>query len=196
MKKPATLFSYISNAVCFLLLLVMLATQFMPFWLCEDCKNHEEAKQITIAEYTWFPKEHTPITKGMTDVYLNIYGDGLLDEKGKPFKFQANDTVIPCIIIFVACILSVIMLIKNPGNTRYPIFPLIAGVGGVVGYLTIAALQTGENWQIHLVAAIVLTVVSGAVVLCHLVKMLRKTAVRKANAKKCRPESGPVDSFC
>lgn len=184
MKKSASLFSYISNAVCFLLLLVMLGTQFMPFWLCEDCKNHEEAKQISIAEYTGFPKKHSPITKGMTDVYLNIYGQDLVDEKGKPFKFQPNDTVIPCVILFAVAIISIIMLIKNPGNILLPIFPLAGGVGGVVGYLTIAALQAGPNWQLHLIVAIVLTVASGGTLLYYLIKHMRSAAKNKAKSKQ------------
>lgn len=183
MKKSASLFSYISNAVCFLLLLVMLGTQFMPFWLCENCKNHEEAKQVSIAEYTCFPKKHSPITKGMTDVYLNIYGQDLVDEKGKPFKFQANDTVIPCVIIFAACILTVVMLIKKPSSPWVPVFPLAAGVGGIVGYLTTAALQVGPNWQLHLIAAIVLTVASGGTLLYYLIKHMRSAAKNKAESK-------------
>ena len=183
MKKSASLFSYISNAVCFLLLLVMLGTQFMPFWLCEDCKNHEETKQVSIAEYTCFPKKHSPITKGMTEVYLNIYGQDLVDEKGKPFKFQPNDTVIPCVIIFAACILTVVMLIKKPRSPWVPVFPLAAGVGGVVGYLTTAALQAGQNWQLHLIVAIVLTVASGGTLLYYLIKHMQSAAKNKAESK-------------
>ena len=180
MKKSTSLFSYISNAVCFLLLLVMLGTQCLPFWRCEDCKNHEEAKDVSIAEYTLVPKKHSPITKGMTDVYLNIYGENLLDEKGKPFKFQANDTVIPCIIIIVACAFSVAMLMKKPGSHWFPIFPFAAGLGGVIGYLTIAALEVGLNWQLHLIAAIVLTLASGGTLLYYITKHIKT----KANAKK------------
>lgn len=178
MEKPTSLFSYVSNIVCFLLLLVMLGTQCLPFWRCEDCKNHEEAKDISIAEYTLVPKKHTSITKGMTDVYLNIYGQDLVDEKGKPFKFQANDTVIPCIIVMVACIISVIRLIKKPGSPWFPIFPFAAGLGGVIGYLTIAALEVGLNWHLHLVVAIVLTLVSGGVLLCHIIKYIKKSKIK------------------
>ena len=65
MKTSKPIYAYISNAICLLLLLVLIGTQFMPFWLCEDCKTHpEEAKQVSLAEYTWFPKKHSPITKG------------------------------------------------------------------------------------------------------------------------------------
>ena len=173
MKKPTPLFSYISNAVCFLLLLVMLGTQCLPFWRCEDCKNHEEAKDVSIAEYTLVPKDHSPITKGMTSVYLSIYGENLVDEKGKPFKFQANDTVIPCVIIIVAVIVSVFRLIRKPGSPWFPIFPFAAGLGGVIGYLTIAALEVGLNWQLHLIVAIVLTLVSGGTLLWYIIKLVK-----------------------
>ena len=180
LKKSASLFTYISNAVCFLLLLVMLGTQCLPFWRCDNCKNHEGPKDVSIAEYTLVPKDHTPITKGMTSVYLDIYGQDLVDEKGKPFKFQANDTVIPCIIVIVACIISVIRLIKKPGSRWFPIFPFAAGLGGVIGYLTIAALEVGLNWQLHLVAAIILTLASGGTLLYYIIQY----AKAKADAKK------------
>ena len=180
LRKSDTLFTYISNAVCAFLLLAMFATQFLPFWLCSDCKNHEEPKVVSVAEYTWFAKEHTPITKGMTEVYLDLYGHDLVDEKGKPFKFQANDTVIPCIIVFAAIIITVIMLFKNPGNPWLPIFPAAAGIGGTVGYLAIAALQEGQNWQLHLIVAIVLTVAACGVLLYRVYQYFRAEAQNKS----------------
>lgn len=180
MRKRTSVHTYVSNILCFLLLLVMLGTQCLPFWRCENCKNHEEPKDVSIAEYTLVPKDHSPITKGMTDVYLSLYGEDLVDEKGKPFKFQANDTVIPCIIIIVTCIISIAMLIKRPGSAWLPLFPLAAGIGGVVGYLGIAALEVGLNWQLHLIAAIVLTLVSGVILLYRIIKPFKE----KAKAKK------------
>ena len=184
MKKSTSLFAYISNAVCFLLLLVMFATQCLPFWRCENCKKHEEARDISIVEYTLVPKNHSSITKGMTDVYLDIYGQDLVDEKGKPFKFQANDTVIPCLVVIIACIISVVRIIKKPGSKWFPIFPFAAGLGGVIGYLTIAALEVGLNWQLHLIAAIVLTLVSGGTLLYYIIKYLKA----KSSAKKIKAQ--------
>ena len=181
MKKSQKLFTYISNAVCFLLLLAMLATQFMPFWLCEDCKNHEEAKMVSAAEYTWFAKKHSPITKGMTEVYLDAYGHDLVDEKGKPFKFQANDTVIPCVVIFAATILAIAMLIKKPDSPLFPIFPLAGGISGAFGYLAILALQQGQNWMLHFIVGIVLTLVAAGTLITHIIKYFRARALEKSN---------------
>lgn len=171
MKKSKFNFTVISNIVCFLLLLVMLATQFLPFYLCENCKTHkEESKVISMAEYTWFPKKHTNITKDMTDVYLDIYGKDYKDEDGKKFKFQANDAVVPCVVVFAACILTLVMSFKHLGNPLMAIFPFAAGLACSVGYLTIPSLQVGQNWQTHLIVAIVLAVAAGGSLVFHGVK--------------------------
>lgn len=172
MKKSKINFTLITNIVCFLLLLAMLATQFMPFWLCADnCKTHKgEEKMISLAEYTWLPKKHTPITKEMTNVYLEIYGKDYKDENGKKFKFQPNDAVVPTIILFAAVILSVVVLIKNAKHRLFNIFPFAAGLAGVIGNLTIPALQVGQAWMIHLILAIVVTACSGGLLLLYAVK--------------------------
>lgn len=172
MKKSRITFTHISNIVCFVLLLAMLATQFMPFWLCADnCKTHKgEEKMVSLAEYTWFPKKHSPITKEMTNVYLEIYGKDYKDENGKKFKFQPNDAVVPTIIVFAAVILSIVMLIKYAGKPLTAILPFAAGLAGTIGFLTIPALQVGQNWTLHLIVSIALAAAAGGSLVFHFVK--------------------------
>ena len=91
--------SKMGRTVCLVMLVILLVTQFLPFWNCSNCRTHkEEDKAISIVAYTWFPEEHSPITKGMTDVYKEAYGEDYKDENGKNFKFRANDIVNPLII--------------------------------------------------------------------------------------------------
>ena len=72
----------IGNCICAFMCLLVLITQFLPFWNCTNCKTHkEEDKMVSVAEYIWIPVNHTPITKSMTNVYYEVFGRGILKVK-------------------------------------------------------------------------------------------------------------------
>ena len=101
---------------------------------------------------------------------VTVYLHDMKDEDGKKFKFQANDAVVPCVVVFAACILTLVMSFKHLGNPLMAIFPFAAGLACSIGYLTIPALQVGQNWQTHLIVAIVLAVAAGGSLVFHGVK--------------------------
>ena len=174
MKKPNV--PVICNIVAVVLLLLLLGTQLLPFWTCEDCKTHEEPKEVSVGEYVWVPEDHSPITKGMTSVYLEKYGKDYKDEFGKKFKFQPNDVVFPHVIILVASVLSVLLLIKVPVSAVASFLPLVAGVSGIWGYLSNLALHQGQNWQLHLVVSCIVAAAALASIVLQIVLKLKKPA--------------------
>ena len=171
--KTNNKFALISNIVCALLLFALVATQFLPFWNCTGCKNHEDG-MISISEYLWHPKNHTPVTNGMTDVYKNYFGQDIKDENGKAWKFEANDVITTPVIIVIATILCVIFLVTKYKTMLPTLMACIGGAAGAFGYLTNLALETGSNWVLHLVVAGVVTAVSAVFLIIVAVKLVRK----------------------
>ena len=153
------------NYVCVLLLLAVLMTQFLPFWGCTDCKTHEEDRVVSIAEYTWFPEHHKPITKGMTDVYLAEYGQDYKGDNGKNYKFAVDDVIVPCAIVLISGALGVVLCLVFAKRAFVTLLPLACGVAGVVGYLSSPALKIGVNYNIH----VILLALTGAVALAGVI---------------------------
>lgn len=167
--------SKMGSYICVVLLTVLLLTQFLPFWSCNDCRSHrEEDKSISIAEYTWFPEEHSPITKGMTDVYKEAYGEDYKDENGKNFRFRANDIVNPLIIIFFGCISGIVLCLLFAKHIYLTLIPLIVGGYASYWYLTNPAMQAGQHWVLHLVVAVLTAVAALAVLALNVKRKLRK----------------------
>ena len=162
------------NYVCVLLLLAVLMTQFLPFWGCTDCKTHEEDRVVSIAEYTWFPEHHKPITKGMTDVYLTEYGQDYKDDNGKNYKFAVDDVIVTCAIVLISGALGVVLCLIFAKRAFVTLLPLACGVAGVVGYLSSPALKIGVNYNIHVILLIVTAVVALAGVIIGLVDWVKR----------------------
>ena len=162
------------NYVCAFMCLLVLITQFLPFWNCSNCKDHKDAdKVVSIAEYVWFPDHHKPITKGMTDVYLEEYGEDLTDERGKKFKFAIDDIVFPCIVIFAGSIVGLALSLAFSQRAISGVITAIVGVVGTYWYLTCPAMKVGANWQIHLVVAALAATVSLACIIRNIIASLK-----------------------
>ena len=165
------------NHGCAVMLLLLLVTQFLPFWNCTDCKDHEDVdKMVSIAEYVWFPDHHKPITKGMTDVYLDAYGEDYTDSDGKKFKFELNDIVLPLVVMFVGSIVGAVLCVMFSERMMPAFISVAVGGTGVFWYLTNPAMQIGQNWVLHLILA-VLTLV--AALMTIIIRIRAKVLDRK-----------------
>lgn len=151
------------NYICAVLMIVLLLTQFLPFWECVGCKNHEN-KLISISAYLWFTDDHKPVTENMTDVYLEYFGAGLKDENGKSYKFRANDVSETPVAIVIATVVCLFMCFWKPQKVYATVSALIGGAYGIYGYLTNLALQCGRNWMIHFFVAVVVSVVAAVAI--------------------------------
>lgn len=160
----------IGNYICAFMCLLVLITQFLPFWNCTNCKTHkEEDKMVSVAEYIWIPVNHTPITKSMTNVYYEVFGDGLVDVNGKPYKFSVNDIFGPCVVTFVGSMAGIVLAILFSRYAIVSLATLAVACYTARWYLICPAMQAGQNWHIHLVAAIVAAVIAGLVILSNIV---------------------------
>lgn len=142
----------LSNYICAFMCLLVLITQFLPFWNCSDCREHEDVdKTVSIAEYVWFPDHHRPITKGMTDVYLEAYGEDYTDEDGKKYKFAVDDIVTPLVILLAGSIIGAVLGFVFSDKSTVALLSTIVGGVGLYWYLTCPAMKIGASWYLHLI---------------------------------------------
>ena len=142
-------------------MVVVLVMQFMPFWVCTDCKSHkDEARWVSIAEYTWLPEHHKTLTRNMTDVYLAEYGEDYVDENGKKYKFAVDDIVTPCVVVFIGSVVGVFLCGILAKKAFVTWIPLICGVVGTVAYATLPAMKVGYNSKVHLLLTAALALVA------------------------------------
>ena len=177
----------IGNLICALMCVLVLVTQFLPFWNCTNCKTHkEEDKLVSVAEYIWIPVNHTPITKGMTDVYYEVFGDGLVDASGKPYKFSVNDIFGPCVVTFVGSLVGILLVALFSRRAIVGLATLVVGCSTARWYLICPAMQVGQNWHVHLAVGILAAVVAGVVILINLVVPCTRYFLAIQKAKKAK----------
>ncbi len=162
MKKSSVTYSKVFMYICVVLMLVLLATQFLPFWECSNCEDGV----ASISDYVWFPEHHKDITNG---IMKDLYGK----------KFAVADVVLTPVVIVATFVLSLFFCIKNTHKPVYAIIPAIGGAFGVVGYLTSPGLQAGSNWVLHMAVAAVLLVCALVVLSEPVIKLAKKKAAEK-----------------
>lgn len=162
MKKSSVTYARIFMYISVVLMLVMLATQFLPFWECSGCEDGT----ASISDYVWFPEHHKDITN---HIMKDIYGK----------KFAVADVVLTPVIIIACTILSLFFCLKNADKYIYAIIPAIGGGAGVFGYLTCPGLQAGSNWVIHMAVGAVLLVCSLVALSGSVIDLVKKKAAAK-----------------
>ena len=163
MKKNSISYARVLNYVCIVLMLLLLVTQFLPFFECPSCEDGT----ASVSDYVWFPDHHKDITKVMKSA--DLYGK----------KFEVSQVVLTPIVILAGCVLGIIFTIKNGGAPINAIYGLIAGGFGVVGYLTTPGLQIGQNWVLHLAASALVLVCALVVLSEPVLKLIKKASANK-----------------
>lgn len=138
MKNGAKLIR-LCNIICVVLMLAMLVCQFLPFWAIGE-------NQVSIQEHTWFPW----VNEDLTDLFLDTFGR----------DFMLKDIVLVPFVMLFGCVLGAIFCLLKQKVAGIATIPFFVGLIGIWGYLSKPALQMGMLWQLHLVLAILLVVVS------------------------------------
>lgn len=124
--------------------------QIPPSPLTKHLKRLDYSKewQISIQQYTWTPEFST--CNGATEWFEKYFQD--LYEYDD-FEFLVKDIVLmPVLVLFGTFFGCYFCLFKSKKALCF-IIPLIVGIAGVVGYLTIPVFQMGALWQVHLVVS-------------------------------------------
>jgi hypothetical protein len=98
-----------------------------------------------------------------------VFGEGLLDANGKPYKFSVNDIYGPCVVTFVGSIAGIVLAILFSRYAIVSLVTLVVGCSAARWYLICPAMQVGQNWQIHLACAMIAAITAGLVILSNVV---------------------------
>lgn len=141
-KKIAKTFLLITAALCVALILM----QLVPYWTYQNTKTESE-DTISILEYLALPFSHPDVTK-------------MLDSS-KPAVINSLAGTF-CIALLLGVVSIVVSIVKS--NTRWAsVFPVVVGVGTLIGYLT------EPRWALGGSMHIVLIIISAALTICALV---------------------------
>jgi len=130
--------------VCALLMLVLLAMQFLPYWTYGE----EGTLQASIGQYVWFPGEYKEL-----DTHLG-------EQLGKGYDITQMVTG-PILVLVLSAVGAVLCLVKA-GARATALLPMGCGAAGIVTYACTAALRLGSLWWVHLLLAAAI-LVCGAV---------------------------------
>ncbi len=108
--------------------------------------------QVSIQQFIWFPK--LEFTKGVMEYFDSVYTTDT-------YEFMLNDIKdMPVAVFFFALISAYLCFFVNPKNPIFAVLPLFTGIISIKTYLTMPIYQTGMLWQVHLVIAILATLIS------------------------------------
>lgn len=106
---------------------------------------------VSIQQYTWIPTFES--CRGVTEYFSHLYNT-------PDYKFMVKDIVLMPIICVFFCAFGAFFGITMSKNPIISFFSLGAGVAAVCAYLTMPIYQLGMLWQVHLVIAVMLTLIA------------------------------------
>lgn len=117
------------------LMVAMIALQFTPFW-----SLGEEGAEIvsSIGQYIWRPSDCKPLEKALKAV----------ESVGSDFK--VGHMVLWPVVLLVASAAGAVLCVIKPKFYLTSAATIVAGLAGMIGYLTVPALKLGTNWALHM----------------------------------------------
>lgn len=184
------------NIATAVLMLVLLALQFVPFWSFPACnctgkcekldfdsncpmcsvyykacvnipdeelsagtnrRDYSKEWKLSIQQYVWTPTFDS--CGGATEYFGGIFD--VKETKTNPgYEFMVKDIVLMPILVLVCAVFGAYFSFVKSDKALTSIFSLVAGVSGVLGYLTVPVFQLGAMWQLHLAISAVILLVS------------------------------------
>ena len=154
----------VASFACALIMLVILALMFVPFWSYtgtnEDTFEPED-RITSINGYLWFPSDHSELEDA-----FNEYEEGGLnalyeaspmnfDENGYLEDIDANKIAFPIGFQILFGAFGIAACLWKPKANAIALLPICCGLAGIYGYLVIPALRMGPAglWITSLVLA-------------------------------------------
>lgn len=139
MLKPSIGRTNTCNYINAALMAVMTILQFTPFW-------HADGKGYSISQYIWMTYEYTDFEK-----YLkNAVGA----------SYDLTSYVFLPILILLCCVVGIVCCLRYRDNDAPGLLGLVAGVSGIICFLTKPVYQLGSLWILYLVLSIAMVLVS------------------------------------
>ena len=141
----------ICNIICAVLMLILLVLQFLPgYWTAQKSRPEKDGTYKTdtasLQGYMWTPSEHTVLD----DYFDDLYGDDLV----------MNDAVMMPIVTLTCGVLLCVFCVFMRDKSWLVILPALAGIYGVLGYLSFPIYRLNGLWVVHFVLAVLILLVS------------------------------------
>ena len=127
------------NLLCVLIILVVLACQFMPYW------NYGAGLSLSIQRYIWFPDYH----KELTDELLPLVE-----------QFPCNHAVTAALPVMILCLVAVFVCLRKKAAQGAGVLPVLAGGYGLIAYLLDPVMRAGVGLWLH-IAVMILMLLAG-----------------------------------
>ena len=171
MVKRST-FTILGNCVCLLLVILLMASQIVPYWTFE-CGDYGTV-DIAIGDYVWFPNED------ITDEFEELVKEEVFPGQKLKDKDVVNEIVMFPAIIFALCAVALAAFILKHKNAFLPaIATFIASVVGIVGYFLTPALMLSAAWMLHVVLFSFAAVVSLIFLVLNIIYVTREKKEEK-----------------
>lgn len=141
--KPEKISVKTLNIISALLMVAMLACQFLPYW------QFGEGESVSLHGYVWFPTDHKPLTDALLPLVKN---------------YPSNQAALACVPVLALCLLSLFLCLSKSDKQQMGIFPLLTGSAGLVLYLTSPVMRAGFLCWVH-VALLALMLMTGILTL-------------------------------
>lgn len=125
----------------------------------KDRLDYTKTWDLSIQQYTWTPTYDS--CDGATEYFDWFFKDQYND---KDFEFKVKDIVLMPVVVLVCAVLGLYFCLFKGDKPLVGIIPLLAGVAGILGYLTVPVFQVRNlipnMWMVHLGVACAIAVFS------------------------------------
>ena len=159
MKKVLLSKNKICSIICIVLLVAVMAAQFLPYWhgefVEETIKDGQKISvtdtSISVAQYVWFPKDHANFGKWLGATAAEMYG--------AEAEVDINSFVFVPAFQMLLAFIGIVALGLKLGKYQPAIFAGVTGVLGLYGFLTSPYLKLGSLQGLFIVINILLIIV-------------------------------------
>ena len=116
------------NTISALLMIVMLACQFIPYW------HFGEGESLSVQGYVWFPTKHPALSEELQP---------LVD------KYPCNQATLACLPVMLLCLLGVWLCLRKADKPKMGMLPFLTGLAGLALYLSSPVMQAGTLYWLH-----------------------------------------------
>ena len=129
------------NIVCAALILVLLVTQFLPFW-----HYGEPDQTVSISSFVWLLTDHDAVSGALS----TATGENV----------TVNTVFAPAVLLMCFGIAGLALILWKSESGLIAAVPLLTGAMGFWQYLGKSAYRFGDGWVLHFALCAVLAVIS------------------------------------